>query len=61
VNPRKVGQRVHGVAVVGVEAVRGRGDALHLGAVGQPGARDRIRAAAARLGLVDGRDFFAVA
>jgi hypothetical protein len=35
--------------------------ALHLGAVGQKGVRERIRAEAMRLGLVDGRDFFAVA
>ena len=35
--------------------------ALHLGAVGQTGARERIREEAARLGLVDGEDFFAVA
>jgi len=35
--------------------------ALHLGAVGQKGARERIRAEAEQLGLVDGQDFFAVA
>ena len=35
--------------------------ALHLAAVGQRGARERIRAAARALGLVEGRDLLAVA
>ena len=61
VDARKIGQRVHGAPVLAVgEARRVRG-ALHLGAVGQKGARDEVRAEAARLGLVDGQDFFAVA
>jgi hypothetical protein len=61
VNPRKVGARVHGAPVVAVdEAGRLRGP-LHLAAVGQPGARERIRAEAARLGLVEGADLVAVA
>jgi glycosyltransferase involved in cell wall biosynthesis len=61
VDPRKIGQRIYGVPVVGVAAARGQGEALHLGAVGRPGARERIRTEAAQLGLVDGRDFLAVA
>jgi glycosyltransferase involved in cell wall biosynthesis len=61
VNPRQIGARVHGVPVVPVdEAARLRGP-LHLAAVGQPGARERIRAEAARLGLVEGVDLVAVA
>jgi glycosyltransferase involved in cell wall biosynthesis len=61
VNPRKVGARVHGAPVVAVdEAGRLRGP-LHLAAVGQRGARERIRAEAARLGLVEGADLVAVA
>lgn len=61
VNPRRIGERVHGVPVVAVEeAARLRGP-LHLAAVGQPGARERIRAEAARLGLVEGADLVAVA
>ncbi len=35
--------------------------ALHLAAVGQKGARERIRAEAARLGLVEGENLLAVA
>lgn len=61
VNPRKIGARVHGAPVVAVEeAARLRGP-LHLAAVGQPGARERIRAEAARLGLAEGADLVAVA
>jgi glycosyltransferase involved in cell wall biosynthesis len=51
VDPRKLGQRIHGAPVVpcsGAAAFRG---ALHLGAVGQPAARRRIRAEAAGRGL----------
>jgi len=61
VDPRKVGGRRHGAPVVAVaEAGRLRGP-LHLAAVGQKGARERIRAEAARLGLTDGIDLVAVA
>jgi glycosyltransferase involved in cell wall biosynthesis len=61
VDPRKIGGTVAGVPVVGVaDAGRWRGP-LHLAAVGQKGARDRIRAEASRLGLEEGRDLVAVA
>jgi glycosyltransferase involved in cell wall biosynthesis len=61
VDPRKLGQRIHGAPVLdtsGAAALRGP---LHLAAVGQPGARERIRAEARRLGLVEGTDLVAVA
>jgi glycosyltransferase involved in cell wall biosynthesis len=58
VDPAKIGQRIHGAPVVGVSDVPE--GAFHLAAVGQPGARTRIRAAAARLGLPPG-DLVAVA
>ena len=62
VAPRKVGGTIHGVPVVAVADARSAGPrALHLAAVGQPGARARIRAEAARQGLVDGEDLLAVA
>ena len=51
VDARKIGKHLHGVPVVAVDQAPARGPALHLAAVGQPGARQRIRAAAARLGL----------
>lgn len=62
VDPAKVGQRIHGAPVVGVAAAASlEAGSLHLGAVGNADARARIRAEAARLGLVEGRDFVAVA
>ncbi len=61
VDPARVGGRLHGVPVVAVaEGGRLHGP-LHLAAVGQKGARERIRAEAARLGLVEGADLVAVA
>ena len=47
--------------VGGLDAVPVAAGLLHLAAVGQPGARDRIRGEAARMGLREGLDFFAVA
>jgi hypothetical protein len=61
VDRRKIGQRIHGAPVVAVGEARRFQGALHLGAVGQKGARERIREEVVRLGLVDGQDFFAVA
>jgi hypothetical protein len=58
VDPRKLGQRIHGAPVVGVDAASGFGPAVHLAAVGQPGARARIRTEAERRGI---RDLVAVA
>jgi glycosyltransferase involved in cell wall biosynthesis len=61
VDPRKIGQRVYGVPVVAVERAGGWPGSLHLAAVGQAQARERIRAYAGRLGLRDGHDLLAVA
>jgi glycosyltransferase involved in cell wall biosynthesis len=61
VDPRKIGQKIHSAPVVGVDDARGFSGALHLAAVGQRGARERILSEAARLGLVDGQDFLALA
>jgi glycosyltransferase involved in cell wall biosynthesis len=61
VAPRKIGQRIHGVPVLGVDALGGLREACHLAAVGQPGARERLRGLAASLGLVEGTDFLALA
>jgi glycosyltransferase involved in cell wall biosynthesis len=61
VDARKIGQRIHGAPVVGIGSALDFRDAIHLAAVGQPGARARIRAEAARLGLRDGADLVAVA
>jgi glycosyltransferase involved in cell wall biosynthesis len=66
-DPRKIGQTIHGAPVIEPAAVgryAGPGapaGALVLAAVGQDGARAEIRAECRRLGLVEGRDFVAVA
>ncbi len=61
VDPRKIGARIHGVPVVALRQAAELTGSVHLGAVGQRGARARLRAEAARLGLQEGQDFFAVA
>jgi hypothetical protein len=61
VDPRKLGKRSHGASVVPVEAAGGFPEALALGAVSGPEERARVRELAAELGLVEGKDFVAVA
>jgi glycosyltransferase involved in cell wall biosynthesis len=61
VDPRKIGQRIHGVPVVGLGGLGRPQGHLHLAAVGQAAARARIREEAARLGLRDGHELLAVA
>jgi glycosyltransferase involved in cell wall biosynthesis len=51
VDPRKIGQTVHGAPVVPVAEAGVHGGVVHLAAVGRPEARGRIRAAAAALGI----------
>ena len=61
VAPRRIGRRILDAPVLSAsEAVRVVG-ALHLGAVGRPGARAPLRQLASELGLVEGADFFVVA
>ncbi|MFW6200465.1 MAG: nucleoside-diphosphate sugar epimerase/dehydratase, partial [Gemmatimonadota bacterium] len=68
VNPRKIGQEIHGAPVVGpddvghlVEGRSGKSAPVHLGAVGRVGARCEIRAVAESLGLRELEDFAVVA
>lgn len=62
VNPRKLGKKIHGVPVVRAGDLRGMGEpGLILGAVGQRGARESIRASLVPLGYVEGKDFILVA
>jgi len=61
VDRRKIGQRIHGARVVDVAGASAFRDHLHLAAVGRPGARARIRAAARELGLREGDGLIAVA
>ncbi len=60
-NPRKLGQQIHGAPVLSIQEARGLRTSLSLGAVGQPGVRDEIRRALLGFGWQEGRDFVAVA
>lgn len=60
-DPRKIGQTVHGAPVIPPRDVGRYRDALVLAAVGQPGAREEIRAALQAADFVEMRDFLAVA
>jgi len=60
VDPRKVGQEIHGARVVDTAVGLGL-EGLHLGAVGQPGARAEIRRILTASGRTETRDFIAVA
>lgn len=61
VDPRKLGQTIHGAPVLSLHEAAALRGPLHLAAVGEPAARERIRAEARRLGLVEGADLVAVA
>ena len=61
VDPRKIGQDIHGAPVLGTEEGCRIEGALHLGAVGQPGARDRIRDVLRAAGRSELTDFVAIA
>jgi glycosyltransferase involved in cell wall biosynthesis len=61
VDPRKLGKRIHGAPVVPVERAADFGGALALGAVSGPDGRTRVRQLVGELGLVEGKDFVAVA
>jgi glycosyltransferase involved in cell wall biosynthesis len=60
-DPRKVGQRIHGAPVVGPRDAERYRRAFCVAAVGQDGAREEIRAALGALGWRETRDFTAVA
>ena len=61
VDPRKIGQVIHGAPVREAAAANGFRDALHLGAVARSAGRETVRAAAVGEGLADGEDFVAMA
>ena len=62
VNPRKIGKTIHGVPVVQAGDLPAPVDTgLILGAVGQKGARDNIRANLDPLGFREGEDYIFVA
>jgi len=59
VDPRKLGQTIHGAPVVGIDQLR-PGDGPTLVTIGAKGARAQVRAFADRRGLVEGVDFLCV-
>ncbi len=61
VDPRKVGQRVHGVPVISPEDVDRVRGSFCVAAVGQEGARQEIRETLGAAGWMELRDFVAVA
>jgi glycosyltransferase involved in cell wall biosynthesis len=60
-DPRKIGQEVHGVEVVAPDRIDRFRDAFAVAAVGSPGARAEIRQALDQAGWVELRDYCAVA
>ena len=61
VDPRKIGQEIHGAVVVPPGEIHRFRGALALGAVGQEGGREQIRAALDRAGWRELVDYVAVA
>lgn len=60
-DPRKIGQEIHGAPVLDTEGGLAVEGPLHLGAVGQPGARARITGLLRDAGKQPMRDFVAIA
>lgn len=61
VDPRKIGQAIHGAPVLDTPGGLALEGVLHLAAVGQPGGRATLRGLLSGAGLREGRDFTAVA
>ncbi len=61
VDPRKIGQEIHGAPVLDTDGGLALSGVLHLAAVGQPGARSTLRGILSGAGLEELVDFVAVA
>ena len=61
VDPRKIGQVIHGAPVCGAGGAGGFGAMLHVGAVARVAGREAVRTAAREAGLEDGVDFVSMA
>jgi len=61
IDPRKIGQTVYGVPVLGPEELQSVEGSLVAAAVGREGAREEIRSALSGAGWCEGVDFVAVA
>jgi GT2 family glycosyltransferase len=60
-DPRKIGQEIHGATVLDTEGALRRRGPLHVAAVGQAGARERIVGTLEAAGFAPVRDFVPVA
>lgn len=61
IDPRKIGQSIHGFEVIGPDALPAPGETFVVVAVGAPGAREDIREWFARKGYVETRDYIFLA
>ena len=61
VDPRKIGQVIHGASVRSMREARDFPRALHAGSVARAAGRATVRAAAREAGLTDGEDFVSMA
>lgn len=61
VDPRKIGQEIHGAPVLDTSGGLALSGVLHLAAVGQPGVRSKLRGILSGAGLEELEDFVAVA
>ena len=61
VDPRKIGQVIHGAPVCGAGDAGGFGGVLHVGAVARTAGREAVRGAARAAGLEEGVDFVSMA
>ena len=61
VNEKQIGNRIAGIPVLPSEAIPDSPHRVLIGAVGLPGARERIRDLAKPAGFTEGVDFFCVA
>jgi len=59
-DPRRIGQQIHGAPVIPPDDIARYRDALVLAAVAQPGAREEIRGELRGRGWTEGREFVAV-
>jgi glycosyltransferase involved in cell wall biosynthesis len=58
VHPGRIGEKIFGAPVIPVERAADFSRFVHLGAVGQAGARERMRVEIERLALAEGEGFF---
>ena len=61
VDPRKIGQQIYGVPVLDTAQALAYRDVLHLGAVGQKGAREQLRGLLCEGGLEELKSFVLMA